>query len=172
MANELTPLEQAAAGEPDDSGGIRGAYLGHIHDLVASGLCNRKQAAFAAWYSAPKKYRLPRTQAELAALLNLKSDTVFFKWRHSEWWPKAVNRAGLELLEQYNADAHRRLVQLALTEGGSPGVAALRLFFERAGQLSAGITLDLPEDSNFERALRRAYGPTENDDENSDSPTA
>lgn len=176
ITQDKSPIELAAAGQSDESGEIKGAYLGHMYDLISSGICGkgataRNRAAYAAWYSAPKKYRLPQTQNELAELINLKSDQVFYNWRHSDWWPKAISRAGLALLEEYNADAHRRLIHLALTEGGSPGVAALRLFFERGGQL-AGVTIDLPDDSNFERALRRAYeqGPT-NDDSDQDDPT-
>lgn len=161
--NEPTQLEIVAAGKLEGDQ-IQGAWLNHYHDLRASGLCTREQAAYAAWYSAPKKYRQPRTQEELAALLNFKSDQVFYKWRHQPWWGKAINRAGLEILEQYNADAHRRLVHLALTEGGSAGVAALRLFYERAGQLSGAVMIDLPEDSNFERALTRAYGESVDSD--------
>jgi len=173
-----SPLELAAAGQQVGEGleeRIEGAYLGHMYDLIASGVCGkgsvaRKRAAYAAWYSAPKKYRLPRTQNELAALLNLKSDQVFYNWRHGKWWSEAINRVGLELIENYNADAHRRLIYLALNESGSPGVAALRLFFERGGQLTAGVTIDLPEDSNFERALKRAYGENDNSNEGPPQP--
>lgn len=180
-SNQLTPLEQAAAGQPDENGEIHGAYMGHMYDLISSGICGkgeaaRRRAAYAAWYSAPKQYRQPRTQNELAELLNLKSDQVFYNWKHSKWWGEAINRVGLELLEQFNADAHRRLIHLALSETGGAGVQALRLFFERGGQLT-GVTVDLPADSNFERALLAAYGvalpprpthDTDNSDEDSE----
>ena len=137
MAAELSPLEQAAAGQ-EENGKIRGAWLMHYYDLVASGLCSRKQAAYAAWYSAPKQTRQPKTQEELAALLNYKSAQIFFKWRQQDWWKSAINQTGLALLEDYNADAHRRLIEMALNEGGSAGVAALRLYFERLQQIKPG----------------------------------
>lgn len=137
MTAELSLLEQAAAGQ-EENGKIRGAWLMHYYDLVASGICSRKQAAYAAWYSAPKATRRPKTQEELAGLLNYKSAQIFFKWRQQEWWQEAINQTGLALLEDYNADAHRRLIDLALNEGGGAGVAALRLYFERLQQIKPG----------------------------------
>lgn len=137
MAAELSPLELAAAGQ-EENGEIKGAWLMHYYDLVASGICSRKQAAYAAWYSAPKQTRQPKTQEELAGLLNYKSAQIFFKWRQQEWWKEAINQTGLALLEDYNADAHRRLIEMALNEGGSAGVAALRLYFERLQQIKPG----------------------------------
>jgi hypothetical protein len=155
--DESTPLERAAAGQADESGEVRGAWLDSYLDLRAGGL-NWKKAAFAAWYNAPKSHRQPVTMKELAGLLNLKSEQIFYQWRKQPWFRESgIDRLRQTIFERFIGDVDRKTINEALFETGSPGVAARRLFYEQA-RLAAPVEVDVPADSNFERALKNAYG--------------
>jgi hypothetical protein len=170
--NQPTPLEIAAAGQPDESGEIRGAWLDAYLDLRGSGL-NFRKAAYAAWLCAPKATRQPGNLKELAALLNLKSDQIFYKWNSQSWLKDiGVDRLRQAVFMRHIGDIDRRTIHAAMIEDGSPGVAARRLFYEQA-KLATPVEVDLPVDSNFERALLAAYGgtappPTEIKEDDSD----
>ena len=124
MSDQPTPLELAAASLDAPAGAWLDAYL----DLKAAGL-TWKRAAFAAWVNAPKSARQPRTMKELAALLNLKSEQIFYRWQQEAWF----RDSGIDKLRQ------------------------LCLLVEQA-KLAQPVEVDLPVDSNFERALLAAYG--------------
>lgn len=161
-----TTLLELAALSPDAPAG---AWLDSYLDLRAAGLDWRK-AAFAAWTNAPKSARQPRTMKELAELLNLKSEQVFYKWQQAAWFRETgVDKLRQMIFQKFIGDVDRKTVHAAMVEDGSAGVAARRLFYEQS-RLAVPVEVDLPADSNFERALRRAYGSDDN--ENSDSPTA
>ena len=151
--DEPTPLELAAQNTDAPQGAWLDAYL----DLCAAGL-NWKRAAFAAWVNAPKSARQPRTMKELAALLNLKSEQIFYRWQQEAWFrDSGIDKLRQMIFQKFVADIDRKTIHAAMVEDGSPGVAARRLFYEQA-KLAQPVEVDLPVDSNFERALLAAYG--------------
>lgn len=164
---ELSPLEQAAANLDQPAGAWLDAYL----DLKAAGL-PWKKAAFAAWFSAPKSTRQPGTMKELAALLNLKSEQVFYKWQQQAWFKDSgVDKLRQLIFQKYIGDVDRKSISEALNESGAAGVAARRLFYEQAKLATGPVEVDVPVDSNFERVLRAAYGGAgaQDDDSNEDA---
>lgn len=155
--SELFSIEQAALGVSDESGQVRGAWLDAYLDLRAAGL-TWKRAAYAAWFNAPKSHRQPQTGRELATLLNLKSEQVFYQWQKQAWFRETgIDRLRQMIFERHIGDIDRATIQAALVETGAPGVAARKLFYEQA-KLAAPVEVDIPTDSNFERALKNAYG--------------
>jgi hypothetical protein len=164
---ELTPIEWAASGTPDPDQPDQppaGAWLDSYHDLKATGL-HWKKAAFAAWFNAPKAARQPKTMRELAMLLNYASEQVFYKWQRQPWFAAAgIDKLRQAIFQRFIGDVDRKTIAGALTESGTPGVAARRLFYEQA-KLAMPIELDLSVDSTFEQALRRAYGKDDNGDD-------
>jgi len=158
-------IEQAAAGQPDPDNPKAppsGAWLDSYLDLVASGL-HWKKAAFVAWSNAPKMARQPHTLRELSELLNYKSEQVFYKWQHQPWFrERGIDKLRQAIFQRFIGEVDRKTISEAVYESGSPGVAARRLFYEQA-RLAVPVELDLPVDSNFERALKNAYGPKDDD---------
>lgn len=158
--DQPTPLELAAAGQTDPGNPFaspEGAWLDAFLDLKAAGL-NWKRAAFAAWVNAPKATRQPGTMKELATLLNLKSEQIFYRWRNEPWFREmGIDHLRQSIFQKHIASVDRQTITQAITETGSPGVAARRLFYEQA-KLATPVEVDLPVDSNFERALLAAYG--------------
>lgn len=129
----MTDLETLAKGKEDEEGRIEGAWLDTYLDLMAAGL-HWKKAAFAAWYNAPKMTRQPQTMVDLAKLLNYKSEQIFYKWTHQDWFQKlGIERARQAIFARYIGDVDRATINAALTEFGSPGVASRKLFYEQAG---------------------------------------
>lgn len=129
---DFSLLEQAAMGQTKEDGkGVEGAWLDMYYDLRAAGL-SQNQAAYAAWYNAPKGTRQPRTLEQLAALLNLKSSQVFHKWRHQQWWRElAIDRMREGVLLNYLADVDRRTIAEALALTGKEGVMARDQFYKQ-----------------------------------------
>lgn len=154
---DLEPLAQAL----DDEGKpTAGAWLDTYLDLKAAGL-HWKKAAFAAWYNAPKQARQPRTMRELATLLNYKSEQTFYDWQKQPWFRElGIDKLRQLIFQKHIGDVDRKVIHSALTETGSAGVQAARLFYEQA-KLATPLEIDLPVDSNFEQALKRAYGAPE-----------
>lgn len=129
----MTDLETLAKGTETEEGRIEGAWLDTYLDLKAAGL-HWKKAAFAAWYQAPKGSRKPSTMVELANLLNYKSEQVFYKWQHQDWFQElGIERARQAIFARYIGDVDRATINAALIEFGSAGVAARKLFYEQAG---------------------------------------
>lgn len=164
----MADIELIAAGTSDDPNQrAEGAWLDSYLDLVASGLYWKK-AAFAAWFNAPKNSRRPGTLKELAELLNYKSEQVFYKWQQQAWFrEKGLDKLRQMIFQRHIGEVDRQTISEAAKETGSAGVAARRLFYEQA-RLAVPVEVDVPVDSNFERALRDAYGP-KNDDGEPDS---
>lgn len=132
QAQDATPLELAALSADAPAGAWLDSYL----DLKAAGL-DWKKAAFAAWVNAPKSARQPRTMRELAALLNLKSEQVFYKWQQAPWFHEVgIDKLRQMIFQKFIGDVDRKTVHAAMVEDGSGGVAARRLFYEQA-KLSA-----------------------------------
>lgn len=163
--SDPSPIEQAALGLPDESGQVRGAWLDAYLDLRAAGL-TWKRAAYAAWFNAPKTHRQPPTGRELAVLLNLKSEQVFYQWQKQDWFKESgIDRLRQAIFQRHIGDVDRATIQAALVEDGAAGVAARKLFYEQAKLTSFGpVEVDIPTDSNFERALKNAYGAESNPD--------
>lgn len=131
MADEHSPGTLADVAE---AGGWASAYA----DLRAAGL-HWKKAAFVAWDAAPKSTRLPATLLDLAALLNYKSDQVFYKWRRAEWYVElGVDKLRESVFIAHLADVDRRTIQAALTEEGMPGVKSRELFYSQAREARRG----------------------------------
>ncbi len=151
-------IEHLAAGIGNlETKTVEGAWLDTYIDLCAAGL-HWKKAAFAAWYNAPKTSRRPETMRELAELLNYKSEQVFYKWQNADWFQESgIEKARQSIFQRHIADVDRKTIASAMTEDGSAGVAARRLFYEQA-KLAAPVEVDVSLDSAFERALKQAYG--------------
>ncbi len=110
------------------------AYL----DLKAHGLTWQK-AAFCAWFSAPKLTRQPKTQDELAELLNYKSSWVFHRWKKQSWFRElGIDRLRESILLQHLADVDRKTIESALT--GS--VADRRLYYEQVREARPDVAED------------------------------
>lgn len=153
----IAVIETYATGTRNSQGQLEGAWLDTYLDLCASGL-HWKKAAFAAWFNAPKGSRKPATMRELAELLNYKSEQVFYKWQNADWFRESgIEHARQAIFRRYIADIDRKTIASALTEDGSAGVAARKLFYEQA-KLAAPVKVDVSLDSAFERALKQAYG--------------
>lgn len=124
-------LETLAKGTKDSEGRIEGAWLDMYLDLKAAGL-HWKKAAFVAWYNAPKASRQPTTMKDLSELLNYKSEQVFYKWQHQDWFKDiGIEKSRESIFVRYVADVDRATIAAALTETGSPGVQARKLFYEQ-----------------------------------------
>lgn len=145
-------IETYATGTLNSKGQLEGAWLDTYLDLKAAGL-HYKKAAFAAWFAAPKGSRKPATMRELAELLNYKSEQVFYKWQNADWFQEiGIERARQSIFQRYIADVDRKTIASAMTEDGSAGVAARKLFYEQA-KLSQ--PEDAPADAKLEVWLKR-----------------
>lgn len=129
----MSELERYAKGHRNNDGHVEGAWFDTYLDLKAAGL-HWKKAAFSAWYNAPKSSRQPGTMVQLAELLNYKSEQVFYKWKQADWFQElGIEQYRESIFTRYVADVDRKTIAAALTEDGSPGVAARKLFYEQAG---------------------------------------
>ena len=129
----------------------RGGWLSAYYDLLACTYTDDtgehklawQQAAFTAWDCAPMGTRQPGTMAELATLLNYKSEQVFYKWRRSAWYRVLVLEVRQRIMTPYLCDIDRKTIDAALAEDGSAGVAARKLFYEVAGVMGkSGVVID------------------------------
>jgi len=161
QAQDATPLELAAASLDAPAGAWLDAYL----DLKAAGL-TWKRAAFAAWVNAPKSARQPRTMKELAALLNLKSEQIFYRWQQEAWFrDSGIDKLRQMIFQKFVADIDRKTIHAAMVEDGSPGVAARRLFYEQAKLAQPGAGTD---DSPF--TIKVVYGERGNNSSSQSAP--
>lgn len=153
----MSDLQDSVEKQADESG-----WLSAYRDLKAHGLYWKK-AAFAAWFSAPKDARRPRTQEKLAKLLNYKSVQTFYAWRKKAWFRKlGVDRLTESLLTQHLADINRAVIDAALTGN----VADRRLYFERLDRARP----DVADDEGVLAWLKalRSTGPDEMADDASE----
>lgn len=130
----------------------RGGWLSAYYDLLNCTYTDEagaehklawQQAAFVAWDCAPKGNRQPAGMAELAALLNYKSEQVFYKWRRAGWYRALILEVRQRIMTPYLVDIDRKTINAALAEDGSAGVAARKLFYEVAGVLGkSGVTVE------------------------------
>lgn len=131
-------LEQAALALDDKGQPTAGAWFDAYLDLKAAGL-RWQQAAFAAWYNAPKAHRQPRTMRELAKLLNYKSEQVFYKWQGQPWFRElGIDELRQRIFQKFVADVDRKTIHAAMVEDGGAGVAARRLFYDLDRRLTTG----------------------------------
>lgn len=116
----------------------KGGWLSAYLDLKAGGL-HWKKAAFCAWYNAPKDARQPKTQSDLAKLLNYKSRLVFHKWQKKAWFRElGIDRLRESILLRHLADVDRRTIEAAL----SGTVADRRLYYEQVDRARPDVADD------------------------------
>ena len=144
-------IEEFGKGIKKADGQVEGAWLDAYLDLRANGL-HWKKAVFAAWCNAPKATRQPRTMKDLAAQLGYASEQVLYKWRRAPWFKDAsIDGIRETVFMNYLAEVDQATIGAALSETGTAGVQARKLFYELAGVLNPNrVELANPEGESFE----------------------
>jgi hypothetical protein len=105
---------------------IDGGFRSQFVDLRAAGLTPQR-AFFVAWFNAPKDARKPKTQREVAELLEIREPTLS-EWKHQKWFIELnVGEWRTRTFLHFLADVDRKTFEAAL----HGGAADRRLFYEQ-----------------------------------------
>lgn len=110
------------------------------------------QQRFAQWLATPKQLRVPKTQAELATVLNI-SERTMQRWKTTELWAEVDQLIG-DQIHTALASIITTQIDIATDTDNPRAVNAAKLLIEHLAQSRKAITTETPIDQ--EAALQKA----------------
>lgn len=135
----------------------------YINDRGKKSKLTWQQAAYVAWCSAPKKFRLPKTKDEMAIELKYKTRVTMWNWEQKDWFKELLTETQEELFLSHWAEVRHRIVDAALTEVGIAGVSSREQFRDVCREIIEKKSLNEEIDELIELAIERKMSGNNND---------